>query len=98
MIVVGSGKVFELVKNGDVDVMLVYVCGVEDKFVVDGYGVDWCDVMYNDFVVVGFVGDFVGIKGGKDVVVVFVKIVVNGVWFIVCGDNLGMDVMEKSYW
>src|SRR5438067_2318537 len=67
VIAVGTGKALELAKNGDVDVTLVHARPSEDKFVAEGHGVDRRDVMYNDFIIVGPVGDPAGIKGGKDV-------------------------------
>jgi tungstate transport system substrate-binding protein len=98
VISVGTGKALELAKNGDVDVTLVHARPLEDKFVLDGWGVDRRDVMYNDFIVVGPANDPAGIKGGKDVVAAFRKIAASGVRFISRGDNSGTDVMEKAYW
>jgi tungstate transport system substrate-binding protein len=98
VISVGTGKALELGKNGDVDVTLVHARQLEDKFVLDGWGVDRRDVMYNDFIVVGPANDPAGIKGGKDVIAAFQKIAASGNKFISRGDNSGTDVMEKGYW
>lgn len=98
VIAVGSGKALELAKNGDVDVTLVHARAAEDKFVADGHGVDRRDVMYNDFVVVGPVGDPARIAGDKDVLGAFRKIAAADVRFVSRGDNSGTDMMEKGYW
>ncbi len=98
VISVGTGKALELGKNGDVDVTLVHARQLEDKFVLDGWGVDRRDVMYNDFIVVGPEADPARIKGGKDVIAAFARIAASGARFISRGDNSGTDVMEKGYW
>jgi tungstate transport system substrate-binding protein len=98
VISVGTGKALELGKNGDVDVTLVHARQLEDKFVLDGWGIDRRDVMYNDFIVVGPTADPAGIKGSHDVLGAFRKIASSKVKFISRGDNSGTDVMEKAYW
>lgn len=98
VISVGTGKALELAKNGDVDVTLVHARSSEDKFVADGHGVNRRDVMYNDFIVIGPVGDPAGIKGSKDVLKSLKKIVDSKAKFISRGDNSGTDQMEKAYW
>jgi tungstate transport system substrate-binding protein len=98
VIAVGTGKALELAKNGDVDVTLVHARPAEDKFVAEGHGVDRRDVMYNDFIIVGPVGDPAGIKGGKDVLAALKTISERHAKFISRGDNSGTDLMEKAYW
>jgi len=98
VIAVGTGKALELGKNGDVDVTLVHARQLEDKFVLDGWGIDRRDVMYNDFIVAGPTSDPAGVKGSHDVIAAFRKIAAANVKFISRGDNSGTDVMEKGYW
>jgi len=98
VISVGTGKALELGKNGDVDVTLVHARSLEDKFVLDGWGIDRRDVMYNDFIVVGPVADPARLKGERDVIAAFKKIASSNAKFISRGDNSGTDVMEKGYW
>jgi tungstate transport system substrate-binding protein len=98
VISVGTGKALELGKNGDVDVTLVHARQLEDKFVLDGWGIDRRDVMYNDFIVVGPTADPAHVKGDPDVIDAFKKIAAAKVKFISRGDNSGTDVMEKGYW
>ena len=97
VIAVGTGKALELAKNGDVDVTLVHARAAEDKFVLDGDGVDRRDVMYNDFIVVGPVADPDHVKG-RDVIEALRKVAAGGAKFISRGDNSGTDQMEKAYW
>ncbi|OWW21343.1 substrate-binding domain-containing protein [Noviherbaspirillum denitrificans] len=98
VISVGTGKALELAKNGDVDVTLVHARPAEDQFVAQGYGVERRDVMYNDFIIVGPASDPAGIKGTKDVLTAFRKIVQVKARFISRGDNSGTDQMEQAYW
>ncbi|WP_156116714.1 extracellular solute-binding protein [Massilia sp. 9096] len=98
VIAVGTGKALELGKNGDVDVCLVHARKLEDQFVLDGWGIDRHDVMYNDFIVAGPTSDPAGVKGNHDVISAFQKIASSNVKFISRGDNSGTDVMEKDYW
>jgi tungstate transport system substrate-binding protein len=98
VISVGTGKALELGKNGDVDVTLVHARQLEDKFVLDGWGIDRRDVMYNDFIVVGPTSDPAHVKGDPDVIDAFKKIASSNARFISRGDNSGTDVMEKGYW
>ena len=57
VIPVGTGKALKLAENGDVDVTLVHARPAEDAFVAAAHGVNRRDVMYNDFVVVGILGE-----------------------------------------
>ena len=98
VISVGTGKALELGKNGDVDVTLVHARPLENKFVLDGWGIDRRDVMYNDFILVGPERDPASIKGNKDVLAAFGKVAASGTRFISRGDNSGTDLMEKGYW
>ena len=98
VISVGTGKALELAKNGDVDVTLVHARASEDKFVLDGFGVNRRDVMYNDFIIVGPEQDPAGIRGRQDVLAALRTITERGARFVSRGDNSGTDQMEQSYW
>lgn len=98
VISVGTGKALELAKNGDVDVTLVHARPSEDKFVMEGHGVERRDVMYNDFIIAGPVSDPAGIKGMNDVHAALRKIVETKARFISRGDNSGTNQMERAYW
>jgi len=98
VISVGTGKALKLGENCDVDVVLVHARPLEDKFVVQGHGVDRRDVMYNDFVIVGPKDDPAGLKQAKTAVEAF-KILAQGkAPFISRGDESGTHQMEKGLW
>jgi tungstate transport system substrate-binding protein len=98
IISVGTGKAMKLGENGDVDVVLVHSRPDEDQFVAQGFGVSRRDVMYNDFVVVGPRADPAGIRGTKNVIAAFRKLLEANATFVSRGDDSGTDKMEKSYW
>jgi tungstate transport system substrate-binding protein len=98
VISVGTGKAMKLGENGDVDVLLVHSRPDEDRFVAQGFGVNRRDVMYNDFIVAGPKADPAGVRGMKDVIAAFRRIVDSGATFVSRGDDSGTDKMEKAYW
>jgi tungstate transport system substrate-binding protein len=98
VISVGTGKAMKLGENGDVDVLLVHSRPDEDRFVAQGFGVNRRDVMYNDFIVAGPKSDPAGVRGMKDVIAAFRRIVESGATFVSRGDDSGTDKMEKAYW
>jgi tungstate transport system substrate-binding protein len=98
VISVGTGKAMKLGENGDVDVLLVHSRPDEDRFVAQGFGVNRRDVMYNDFVLVGPKEDPAKVRGMRDVVSAFRRILEAKAVFVSRGDDSGTDKMEKSYW
>lgn len=98
VIAVGSGKAIKLGENGDVDVILVHDRKAEDKFVGRGFGVNRRDVMHNDFVIVGPVGDPARLAGTKAASEAFSKIAAAGAPFVSRGDASGTTVKELDLW
>jgi tungstate transport system substrate-binding protein len=98
VISVGTGKAMKLGENGDVDVLLVHSRPDEDRFVAQGFGVERRDVMYNDFVLVGPKEDPAKVRGMRDVVHAFRRILEAKAVFVSRGDDSGTDKMEKNYW
>lgn len=98
VISVGTGKAMKLGENGDVDVLLVHSRPDEDRFVAQGFGVNRRDVMYNDFVLVGPKADPARVRGLRDVLEAFRRILVSNAAFVSRGDDSGTDKMEKAYW
>jgi tungstate transport system substrate-binding protein len=98
VISVGTGKALRLVREGDVDVVLVHARSAEDKLVSDGYGVQRRDVMYNDFVLVGPESDPANIRGTTDATEALSRIVASNSLFISRGDTSGTHNKELQLW
>ncbi len=94
----GTGAAIEMGKRGDADVVFVHAKEQELKAVEEGYFVDRHDVMYNDFVIIGPLGDPAKIKGIKSASEAFRKIAEGGYIFVSRGDNSGTNVKELAIW
>lgn len=99
---VGTGQAIEIGERGDADIILVHARNLEDKFVEEGHGTERWDVMYNDFVLLGPVGDPGDIYSSANVTEAFQKMrnhmETEGVTFQSRGDNSGTHNKEKSIW
>lgn len=98
VISVGTGKALRLMREGDVDVVLVHARAAEDKLIADGYGVNRQDVMHNDFVLVGPRSDPAHIRGTPDVTEALSHIVSGNSLFISRGDTSGTHKKELQLW
>jgi tungstate transport system substrate-binding protein len=98
IIAVGTGKAIRVAKKGEADMVFVHDPFREEKFVVEGYGVNRRAVMHNDFVVAGPVKDPAGIKKLKSAVEVFEEIAETGVPFVSRGDDSGTNIRELDIW
>lgn len=98
VISVGTGKALRLLREGDVDVVLVHARSAEDKLVGDGYGVNRRDVMYNDFVLVGPDSDPANIRGTTDATSALSRLVASNSLFISRGDTSGTHKKELQLW
>jgi len=98
VIAVGTGQAIRLAKKGDADVLLVHHKPSELKFVKEGFGVSYKDVMYNDFVIIGPSSDPAGIKGITDVVHALDKIQKTKSLFVSRGDDSGTNKKELGLW
>ncbi|MCP4112102.1 MAG: tungsten ABC transporter substrate-binding protein [Desulfobacteraceae bacterium] len=96
-VAVGTGKALKLGQNCDVDVLLVHAPDAEKKYVADGYGVSRCEVMYNDFVIIGPESDPAGVKG-KSVTGALTGIRDKKAVFVSRGDNSGTNKKEIILW
>jgi tungstate transport system substrate-binding protein len=94
----GTGYALSLGENGEVDVVLVHDRPAEDKFVVDGFGVDRKDVMHNDFIIIGPKEDPANVKEAKSAVDAFKRIAEAKAEFISRGDKSGTNQKEKEVW
>jgi len=98
VIAVGTGKSLKLGETGDVDVVFVHARSLEDKFVVDGFGVNRRDVMYNDFVILGPPDDPVGVRKTGSAPEAFARIAATQARFVSRGDESGTHQQEKEIW
>jgi tungstate transport system substrate-binding protein len=98
VVAVGTGQALAIGARGDADALLVHDRSGEDKFVVDGNGIDRRDVMSNDFVIVGPSSDPAGIRGFKDARRAFAQIAAKSVVFVSRGDDSGTNRLELRLW
>lgn len=98
VVALGTGQALDTGRRGDADVLLVHDRPAEDKFVDEGWGVERRDVMYNDFVVVGPKNDPSHLKGAKDTVEAFKRLVQGSTPFISRGDKSGTNAAELRFW
>ena len=95
---IGTGQALELGRRGDADVLLVHAPAAESAFVAAGHGRVRCEVMYNDFVLVGPVSDPAGIAGSRDAAAALRRIAEAGAAFTSRGDDSGTHRKERSLW
>jgi tungstate transport system substrate-binding protein len=98
VIAVGTGQALAMGKQGQASALLVHDRLGEDKFIADGYGLNRCDVMYSDFVIVGPASDPVHIRGLKDAQKALSHIAAVGATFVSRGDDSGTHRKELRLW
>jgi tungstate transport system substrate-binding protein len=98
VVALGTGQALDMGRRGDADVVFVHDPAAEKKFVDDGFGVNYKQVMYNDFVIIGPKSDSAKIAGGKDVLEALKKIVSAKAPFVSRGDKSGTHAAELRYW
>jgi tungstate transport system substrate-binding protein len=94
----GTGEALKIAEKGNVDLVMVHAKSMEEKFVADGFGTERIPFMYNDFVIVGPVGDPAGVKGMKSATAALRQIATKGALFVSRGDNSGTHVAEQELW
>lgn len=94
---VGTGKALEMGRNCDVDVLLVHSPAAEMRYIEEGYGIGRTQMMYNDFVIVGPVGDPAGITA-KSVTDALQGVAKAKAPFLSRGDNSGTHNLEVKLW
>lgn len=95
---VGTGKALAIGRSGEADVVLVHARALEDAYMAAGHAILRRDVMYNDFVLVGPVGDPAGIREIDDPAEALRKIAAVGARFASRGDESGTHVRELAIW
>jgi tungstate transport system substrate-binding protein len=94
----GTGQALDTGRRGDADVVFVHARSAELKFVAEGESPKRYPVMYNDFVLIGPIGDPAGIKGLNDIVKAFQTIETKQAAFISRGDKSGTNIAELALW
>lgn len=98
VVALGTGQALDAGRRGDADVVFVHDLQAELRFVADGFAARRQDVMYNDFVIVGPVGDPARIAGLKDVLEAMRRIADARAPFVSRGDRSGTHAAELRYW
>jgi len=98
VVAVGTGASIEIGKRGDADVVFVHAKEQELKAVEEGFFVNRCDVMYNDFVIVGPPADPAKVKGMRSAANALMTIAGSGASFVSRGDKSGTHTKELSLW
>lgn len=93
----GTGKVIEMSKTGDYDLVMVHAKALEEQFIADGFGTERIDLMYNDFVILGPKNDPASIKGLEPTQALS-KIKETGSHFVSRGDRSGTHMKEIELW
>jgi len=98
VVAVGTGQALEIGRRGDADALLVHDRASEDRFLAEGHALFRRDVMYNDFVIVGPVGDPAGIRGGAKAAEALAKVAAHKAAFVSRGDDSGTHKAERRLW
>jgi tungstate transport system substrate-binding protein len=98
VVALGTGQALDMGRRGDADVVFVHDPAAEKKFVDEGFGINYKQVMYNDFVVIGPKSDPAKIAGGKDVLAALKKIEATKAPFVSRADKSGTHAAELRYW
>lgn len=98
VVAVGTGQAINNARNCDADVLLVHAKSAEEQFVLDGFGVERFDLMYNDFIVVGPEDDPAGVAGMVSINDALVKIAQSQSLFASRGDDSGTHKKEIKLW
>jgi tungstate transport system substrate-binding protein len=98
IVAVGTGQALRNAKKCDAEVVIVHSKVDEEKFVIDGFGSQRHDLMYNDFILVGPKDDPVKIGSTKTTVEAFQKIAAAKARFASRSDDSGTHKAERRFW
>lgn len=98
VVAVGTGQALNNARNGDGDVLLVHAKKAEQAFVVQDFGVERFDLMYNDFVLVGPNADPAAIRALESVGSALREIAKTKSIFVSRGDDSGTHKKEIALW
>ena len=94
----GTGKALRTARDGNCDLVLVHAERAEEQFVSEGWGVNRCQLMYNDFVILGPASDPAKIAGMESAVEAIKRVAAVGSTFVSRGDNSGTHKKELEFW
>ena len=97
VVAVGTGQAIKNARNGDGDVLLVHDTASEQRFVVEGWGVQRYDLMFNDFILVGPSHDPADVAGEKDVVAALKRVAGTKAPFVSRGAALNTAIGMDGY-
>ena len=98
IVAVGTGQALRNAKKCDAELVIVHSKIDEEKFVIDGFGSQRHDLMYNDFILVGPKDDPVKIGSAKTTVEAFQKIAAGKARFASRSDDSGTHKAERRFW
>jgi len=94
----GTGQALATAARGDADIVLVHDPEAEDKFIAEGHGGERRQIAWNDFVIVGPMGDPAHVAGGHEALSALRGIAAARAPFVSRGDKSGTDALEKRLW
>ena len=97
-IAVGSGAALLMARQGEADVTLTHEPKAEQEFMEAGYGESRCEIMYNDFIIVGPRDDPAGAVHCGEAREAVRCIATSASAFLSRGDASGTNAMELSIW
>ncbi|MFH1982924.1 MAG: substrate-binding domain-containing protein [Pseudomonadota bacterium] len=94
----GSGKSLQLLKDKQVDMVMVHAPAAEKAAVSEGWAADHHLIGSNEFFIVGPKADPAGIANAKTAAEAYAKIAAAGALFFSRGDNSGTHKKELAIW
>ena len=98
IVAVGTGQALRNAKKCDAELVIVHSKIDEEKFVIDGFGSQRHDLMYNDFILVGPKDDPAQIRATKTTIEAFQKIAAAKAKFASRSDDSGTHKAERRFW
>ena len=98
IVAVGTGQALRNAKKCDAELVIVHSKIDEEQFVIDGFGSQRHDLMYNDFILVGPKDDPAQIGTAKTTAEAFQKIAAAKARFASRSDDSGTHKAERRFW
>ena len=98
VVAVGTGRALSIASRGDADALIVHDEPSEVEFMRRGYGIRRDTFMFNDYVLVGPVGDAGGVKRAEGVAEALRTVFRTRAVFVSRGDDSGTHKKELFLW